>query len=116
MITSRKRGDYIFPGGGWEQNETAPEAAQRESWEEAGIKGKITKQMISDQPYTSSKGNKSRIWGFLLHVTHVSDVWPEPQRRRKWMSIDEAELALSENRRTKFGMLWKKAVQYFTDC
>eukprot|EP00483_Globobulimina_turgida_P002270 UN02272 len=116
MITSRKRGDYIFPGGGWELNETAPECAQRESWEEAGIKGKIRKEMISDQAYTSDKGNKSRLWGFLMEVTYVADVWPEPQRRRKWMSIEEAELALQDNRRRKFGRLWKKSVQYFTDC
>ncbi len=29
MITSRNRGDYIFPGGGWERNETGPQCAQR---------------------------------------------------------------------------------------
>ena len=38
MVTSRNRGDYIFPGGGWEKNESGPECAQREAWEEAGVK------------------------------------------------------------------------------
>eukprot|EP00486_Rosalina_sp_Unknown_P014585 CAMPEP_0201581784 /NCGR_PEP_ID=MMETSP0190_2-20130828/75309_1 /ASSEMBLY_ACC=CAM_ASM_000263 /TAXON_ID=37353 /ORGANISM="Rosalina sp." /LENGTH=177 /DNA_ID=CAMNT_0048020451 /DNA_START=175 /DNA_END=705 /DNA_ORIENTATION=+ len=33
MITSRNRGDYIFPGGGWEKKESGPECAQREAWE-----------------------------------------------------------------------------------
>eukprot|EP00483_Globobulimina_turgida_P000603 UN00603 len=115
MITSRNRGDYIFPGGGWERNETGPQCAQRESWEEAGIKGNITKQLISDQHYTSDKGNKSRLWGFLLQVTVVEDTWPESVRRRKWMSIDEAEIALQDNRRVKFGRLWNKGVEYFIE-
>lgn len=40
MITSRNRGDYIFPGGGWEKKESGPECAQREAWEEAGVEYK----------------------------------------------------------------------------
>ena len=31
------------------------------------------------------------------------------------MSIDEAEIALSEKRRIKFGALWKKAMNYFIE-
>jgi len=115
MITSRNRGDYIYPGGGWEKRESGPECAQREAWEEAGIRGNVTCELVSDQHYTSEKGNKSRLWGYLLEVTVVSDKWPETERRRKWMTINEAEIALSERRRIKFGALWKKAIQYFIE-
>ncbi len=31
------------------------------------------------------------------------------------MTIDEAEIALQNNRRVKFGALWKKAVEYFSE-
>ena len=37
MITSRTRGDYIFPGGGWEKNESQQECVRREAFEEAGV-------------------------------------------------------------------------------
>eukprot|EP01084_Bolivina_argentea_P206415 352446_1 len=114
MITSRGKGDYIFPGGGWELNETKQQCTQRELYEEAGVRGNAIKELISDVLYTSDKGNKSRLWGYLFHVNKVLDTWPEPQRRRKWMSIDEVDIALSEKRRVKFGKLWNKAVEYFT--
>jgi len=115
MITSRNRGDYIFPGGGWEKHETGPQCAQREAWEEAGIRGDIIKEIVSDQHYTSDKGNKSRLWGYLLNVTQVLEEWPETERRRKWMTINEAEIALSDKRRVKFGALWKNAIEYFIE-
>jgi len=115
MITSRNRGDYIFPGGGWEKHENGAGAAQREAFEEAGVRGKIIKEMVSDQRYTSEKGNKSRLWGYLLEINQVLEEWPETERRRKWMTIDEVEIALSPRRRAKFGALWRKSVQYFIE-
>lgn len=38
MITSRRLGDLVFCGGGWEKTETGSEAALREAKEEAGVK------------------------------------------------------------------------------
>lgn len=115
MITSRGKGDYIFPGGGWETAESAADAARREAFEEAGIRGSVAKQIVTDQHYTSDKGNKSRLWGFLLAVDKLEDEWPESERRRKWMSIDEAERALSKKRRIKFGALWSNAIDHFIE-
>eukprot|EP01083_Nonionella_stella_P083550 231065_1 len=115
MITSRKLGDYIFPGGGWEWKESGPQCACREALEEAGVEGTITAQLVSDQHYTSDKGNKSRLWGFLLEVRHVRDTWPEQERHRQWMSIDDVDKSLSAKRRIKFGKLWSKTMKYFME-
>lgn len=49
------------------------------------VRGNITTELVTDQHYTSDKGNKSRLWGYLLEVTKVEDIWPEPERRRKWV-------------------------------
>ena len=87
MITSRNKGDYIFPGGGWEKEENGEDCALREAFEEAGIRGKVTAEIVSDQRYTSDKGNRSRLWGFLLEVTDVLENWPESERRRKWVCL-----------------------------
>merc|ERR1719474_705546 len=75
----------------------------------------LSGQLVADQRYTSEKGNRSRLWGYLLRVDQVLDEWPEPERRRKWMTIDEAEIALPEKRRVKFGRIWTNAVKYFVD-
>mmetsp|Transcript_4455 Transcript_4455/g.7449 ORF Transcript_4455/g.7449 Transcript_4455/m.7449 type:complete len:296 (-) Transcript_4455:159-1046(-) len=115
MITSRNKGDYIFPGGGWEKNESAADAALREAYEEAGVRGVIVQEIVSDQKYVSDKGNRSRLWGFLLKVHKIETEWPEPERRRKWMSIDEAEIALPQKRRAKFGDMWTNGINYFIE-
>ena len=42
MITSsRNNGNWIIPGGGIEYNENPEDAAQREVYEEAGVKGRL---------------------------------------------------------------------------
>lgn len=38
LISSVKRTDWILPKGGWEDDETAVEAAAREAYEEAGVR------------------------------------------------------------------------------
>ncbi|XP_073112395.1 uncharacterized protein [Elaeis guineensis] len=46
MISSPNRDDLVFPKGGWENDETADEAACREAWEEAGVRGIISEKML----------------------------------------------------------------------
>ena len=41
MITSPGRHDLVFPKGGWENDETVHEAACREAYEEAGLRGEL---------------------------------------------------------------------------
>ncbi|KAK4603067.1 hypothetical protein RGQ29_011877 [Quercus rubra] len=41
MVSSPKRDDLVFPKGGWEDDETKEEAACREAFEEAGVKGNL---------------------------------------------------------------------------
>jgi diphosphoinositol-polyphosphate diphosphatase len=42
MISTPKRSDLIFPKGGWEDDESIGEAACREAFEEAGVKGVLS--------------------------------------------------------------------------
>lgn len=42
VMISSSRGTWILPKGGWEQDETAQEAAAREAYEEAGVLGPVT--------------------------------------------------------------------------
>lgn len=41
MITTRGGQSLVFPKGGWESDETVETAAQRETMEEAGVRGEL---------------------------------------------------------------------------
>ena len=41
MVNSKHGDGLIFPKGGWETDESAEEAAARESMEEAGVRGHL---------------------------------------------------------------------------
>ncbi|CAN0298299.1 unnamed protein product [Ectocarpus sp. 12 AP-2014] len=82
LIGSLKHTDWILPKGGWDTDETAAEAAVREAYEEAGVKGLVTAD-LGPHEIVSSRGNKSRAAMFALLVSDVLDEWPEKHRRRK---------------------------------
>lgn len=76
---------FILPKGGIEENETAQDAALRETWEEAGVCGEITRFVME------MKDGKSITQWFEMSVGEQKSEWPEMEaRRRKWMTLDEA--------------------------
>lgn len=56
MISSPSRDDLVFPKGGWEDDETMSEAARREAWEEAGVKG------VLGVGFSALLGNRKLHW------------------------------------------------------
>ncbi|BFG15962.1 hypothetical protein CerSpe_022360 [Prunus speciosa] len=98
MISSPSRDDLVFPKGGWEDDETMSEAACREAWEEAGVKGVLGETPLGDWEFRSkSKQNSCSLQGgcrgfmFAMEVTEELDSWPEQANYgRKWLTIEEA--------------------------
>ncbi|CAM9727892.1 unnamed protein product [Choristocarpus tenellus] len=82
LVCNKRRDGWILPKGGWESDETAEQAAAREAYEEAGVRGAVGRSLGSHH-ILSSAGNSSRLEAFVLHVSEVLDVWPESGRRRK---------------------------------
>ncbi|KAL6530546.1 Nudix hydrolase 16, mitochondrial [Orobanche minor] len=98
MINSNSGSGLLFPKGGWENDETAEEAAEREAMEEAGVRGDLVKHFLGCFSFKSktlqdeySPEGLCRAAMYALHVKEELDCWPEKsQRKRSWLTIPEA--------------------------
>jgi diphosphoinositol-polyphosphate diphosphatase len=79
-----------FPKGGWEEDETLEQAAQREACEEAGVRGAL-RQLIGSYSFASKQGRADSASVFWLEVNEVLEHFPEEnQRSREWVSPAQA--------------------------
>ncbi|OZJ06910.1 hypothetical protein BZG36_00087 [Bifiguratus adelaidae] len=94
LISSRRHPKrFVYPKGGWENDETVEQAALRETWEEAGLRGRITAQVGRfDQPSKQNPNVTGTVhWVYAMEVNEVLDEWPEQSLRiRQSMTIEEA--------------------------
>ncbi len=103
MISSESHpGQWVIPKGGIETDESDDyqKAAKRETWEEAGVVGNITKSLgiIEDMrpPKKWPVGEdgwppRTEFHFFEMEVKEVADEWPESyKRQRKWSDYNEA--------------------------
>lgn len=87
MITSRKRSErWCLPKGGWETIDVTLEAAaSREALEEAGVRGVITRFVVTIPTQSCT------YHFFEMEVTQLEDDWLErKERTRAWVDIPEA--------------------------
>ncbi|XP_042058547.1 nudix hydrolase 16, mitochondrial-like isoform X2 [Salvia splendens] len=97
MINSTGGPGLLFPKGGWENDETAEEAAEREAMEEAGVRGDLV-HFLGCYPFKSktlqdeySPEGLCRAAMYALHVKEELDSWPEKcHRQRSWLTVGEA--------------------------
>lgn len=92
VITSRKRKDkWLFPKGGWEPiDPTLQDAASREAIEEAGVRGDITRFIVT------IPGTTAIYHFFELDVSSLDQDWLESKERvREWVDYGEAVRRLS---------------------
>ena len=95
MITSRSGKGFVFPKGGWEVDESVEVAAQRETVEEAGVRGLLELPILGTFPFRSGKAERlgacaqqgrCLAYMFAMEVSEVLSEWPEAiQRQRVWV-------------------------------
>ncbi|KAG5718986.1 Diphosphoinositol polyphosphate phosphohydrolase aps1 [Termitomyces sp. T112] len=87
VVTSRKRPEsWVLPKGGWEPSDVQLEAAaSREALEEAGVRGTITRFVITiPTPATTYHF-------YEMDVAALDSDWLEKtERRREWVDYAEA--------------------------
>ncbi|PYB77935.1 NTP pyrophosphohydrolase [Rhizobium wuzhouense] len=101
VITSRDTGRWVIPKG-WHMPGKQPHAiAEREAYEEAGIKGKATSEPFGYYTYMKRMrgGHKvlTRVQVHALDVKSLLKEFPEKGTRRlEWVSCEEAAKRVDE--------------------
>ncbi len=101
LITSRDTGRWVIPKG-WPMKGRASHAvAEREAYEEAGVKGKVHKQAIGYYMYQKglAQGMKlpCKVHVYALEVDDLCKSFPEKgERRLEWVGCAEAAARVAE--------------------
>src|SRR6187401_2866899 len=84
VVTSMKKRRWTFPKGIIEPGETPTQAALKEAWEEAGLRGTISGPTLGS--YERAKwGSPLAVACYLMQVEREFKVWPESAlRERTW--------------------------------
>ncbi len=106
MVTSRGTGRWIVPKG-WEMDNTKPwKAASIEALEEAGVKGRISHDMIGTYKYNKVLDNGKplpcvvRVYPMI--VEKLKRDWKErKQRTRRWFTPKAAARRVQEKQLAK---------------
>jgi len=107
LVNTNGGGKWTFPKGDPETTMSHSQAAEREAWEEAGVRGMIEPRHF--HVYIHSKGvfwkspgvQEYVIKAFLLEVEQTVTP-PEAMRNPTWFSPDEARKILSKGREIKY--------------
>ena len=102
LITSRTTHRWIIPKGWPAKEMSATMAAQREAYEEAGVRGTITGKALGSYMYEKYLDKKGigvlcKVKVFPMLVKRQFRTWPEQAEREvRWAGVDDAQLLLEE--------------------
>lgn len=101
LITSRDTGRWVIPKGWPMRSRSEAGAAEREAYEEAGVKGEILPRSVGLFTYRKGLGRDRAILCvvrvFPLEVTEMLRKYPETgQRKIKWFSRAKAARKVAE--------------------
>lgn len=92
LVSARKTpGDWVFPKGHLEPNESKREAALREATEEAGLVGRVVGE-AGDLRFRS--GDEDVEVTYFV-VQHLDDATPDESREVLWLGYQEAREKLT---------------------
>ena len=122
LVTSRGSGRWLIPKGNVDPGLTPAEAAVKETYEEAGIRGKIT----TDIPlgfFTAFKTLKTgeekpiTVEVYALLVDRQLKRWPEArQREARWMSAIDAAKSVKDPGLARLLIRLKEIIEETDTC
>ena len=107
LVNTNGGGKWTFPKGAPERSLSHSQAAEREAWEEAGVRGHIEPRHF--HLYLHSKGvfwkppgvREFVVKAFLMEVEEAVAP-PEPLRNPTWFAPAEAKKILAKGREVKY--------------
>ncbi|MDQ7040593.1 MAG: NUDIX hydrolase [Rhodothermus sp.] len=97
LVTSRTVNRWILPKGNVRRHQSPMEAARREAYEEAGVRGYIDPEPLGCYLH-GRPGDQRWVEVYLMRVDEELDHWPEQhERTRRWMSLQEARQVIYED-------------------
>ena len=101
LITSRETRRWVIPKGWPMADRSAAGAAAQEAFEEAGLRGSISKRPVGAYRYMKQRAKGEpvdcRVEVFPLEVETQAEDWPEKgQRELRWFSAPDAADAVDE--------------------
>ena len=95
LISLRSQAGWGFPKGLVDPPESLPEAALREAFEEAGIRGHLVGVPLGSYSYVK-RGVNLDVTVFLMRITEVVKHWPERRvRERQFCTVAQARALLT---------------------
>jgi 8-oxo-dGTP pyrophosphatase MutT (NUDIX family) len=102
LITSRGTGRWVLPKGWPQIGRTFAQSAQREAYEEAGVRGDVAPFSIGTYTYEKHDMCEGECGDFVVDVyplrfSHQEKNWPERgERRLEWVALEECALRVEE--------------------
>src|SRR4051812_39152980 len=106
LLTSRGTGRWVIPKGWPMRNRTPAGTAEREAYEEAGVKGRLlSRKPIGSFRYFKRDANftgEILVRVFVLAVEQQKKNWPEKAERRvRWFTLRQAAVLVKERELAK---------------
>lgn len=102
-MTSRSRRRWILPKGWPIEGLTPEEAAAREAYAEAGVRGEVRSKPIGRFTYDKRIDDDGQsvaceVTIFPLEVARQHQIWPEVwQRETRWLGVGEAAVLVDDD-------------------
>jgi 8-oxo-dGTP pyrophosphatase MutT (NUDIX family) len=88
LVTSRTSRSWSLAKGNVDQGLEPVEAARKEAFEEAGIRGRMASEPVGSYIHRKTVGGKYRVKVFKMHVRKQLSTWPEKkERKRRWVPV-----------------------------
>lgn len=96
LLTSRRTQRWIIPKGWPIKNKKPAKSAEREAYEEAGVRGKVGMKSVGHYVYEKwlcdAVAVPCEVRVFPLEVERQVATWPEQSEREiRWLSVEEAQ-------------------------
>lgn len=108
LVTSRRRGNWVFPKGRRVQGKSVTASALQEAYEEAGLKGRIDRS-VEIRVTIRRRGKKIILILYPMRVKKILKKWPESNvRQRVIVPLVKAEKLLACPGMKRGLKLWSK--------